>query len=120
MTEEFNNALRNAGVDLDGSITRFSGNQALYERFLNKFTEDTVYSSVVKAFQEKDYEAAASSVHTLKGMSGNLGIIPLYQACSNTMDYLRSGDIDNAVSSYSKIKDTYQEIISVIQAVERG
>lgn len=119
MTEELKNALLAAGVDLEGSVARFSGNLALYERFLKKFVDDAVYQSVVKAFQDKDYEAASSGVHTLKGVSGNLGITRLYHACSDTMNDLRAGNHDKASVSYLKIVEAYQEIIAIIQD-ERG
>lgn len=119
MTDELRNALLTADVDLNGSITRFSGNLALYERFLRKFVDDAVYQKVVKAFHEKDYEEASSSVHTLKGVSGNLGITHLYHACAETMDYLRAGDNDSASSSFPEIEKAYQEIIAIIQS-ERG
>lgn len=119
MTDELRNALLAADVDLNGSIARFSDNMALYERFLRKFVDDAEYAKVVKAFHEKNYEDAASSVHTLKGVSGNLGITKLYHACAETMDYLRAGDNDSASSSFPKIEDAYQEIIAIIQS-ERG
>ena len=35
--------LKGAGVDIDGALRRFSGNSALYEKFLKKFLTDSTF-----------------------------------------------------------------------------
>ena len=42
-------------IDLNTVIARFSGNEALYLRFLRKMPMDPTYFSLVEAVEKKDY-----------------------------------------------------------------
>ena len=39
--------LKEAGIDIDDALQRFSGNRELLEKYLYKFTEEPVYHSIV-------------------------------------------------------------------------
>lgn len=48
-------ALRQAGVDLEKTLHRFSGNAALLERFVKKFPLDPTYNELLSAAQRRDH-----------------------------------------------------------------
>lgn len=114
MTEEFIIALKDANVDTDTAITRFSGNTQMYEHFLRKFTDDSSFQKSRVSFELRDYEAAASAIHTLKGVSGNLGITQLYQACDKTLSLLRANENEAALLSFDEVERSYHDIIHII------
>lgn len=58
--------LKGAGVDIDGALRRFSGNSALYEKFLKKFLTDSTFSQITKAFEGENREDALMATHTLR------------------------------------------------------
>ena len=108
-------SLKNAGVDTDGSIARFVGNTAMYEKFLRKFPGDDTFAKIKPAFDKDDWTEALNATHTLKGVSGNLGMTRLYKACSDTVALIRAGEQDKAKQSFAELKSAYDEIHAVIK-----
>lgn len=113
-------ALRTAGVDTDSALRRFSGNTALYERFLLKFPQDENFGKIGPAFAQGNWGDALTAAHTLKGISGNLGMERLYQACSETVSLLRSDEHERAADSYQEMENAYQQICEALRAGEDG
>ncbi len=70
--------LSKLGVDTEHTLERLAGNEAIYERFLIKFLQDTNFVQLEQCLSKKDYENALQYAHTLKGVSGNLGMTELY------------------------------------------
>lgn len=107
MDEKLMAALREAGVDIEGALNRFSGNGALYERFLRKFPADDSFGRIGPALAKENWPEALSAAHTLKGVSGNLGMDRLFQACSNMVTLLRQQNWAQAAASYPQVEDAY-------------
>ena len=74
--------LKAYGVDYENAVKRFAGNEALYERFLKKLTEDNHLAIGEQAMKEERYEDVLEAVHALKGVAGTLGMTELFQAAS--------------------------------------
>ncbi|MCI2068058.1 MAG: Hpt domain-containing protein [Bacilli bacterium] len=91
------------------------GNEALYVKFLKKFPMDASFPLIKPAFDKGDLEAAFEAAHTVKGVSGNLGLTRLYKATSNTVALLRAQEKDKAVESYQEIADSYAEAVKTIE-----
>ena len=83
--------LGQAGVDYDKGLERFMGNVALYHKFLLKFLVDGSYADFVKELAVGDLVLAEKSVHTLKGTSGNLSLMRLFEAADATVQAIRTG-----------------------------
>ena len=78
--------------DAEFATKQFSGNHALLTQILGKFITqhqdfDTVLTQLI---QQGDMELSAHHVHTLKGVSGNLGMTALYNACKTFEEHLVS------------------------------
>ena len=106
--------LQEAGVDTEGALRRFSGNSALYERFLNKFLSDSTFSQVTAAFEDRDEAEALTSTHTLKGVTANLGLDRLYSISSDMVSLIRAGEFDQASAKYPELKAAYDEICGIL------
>lgn len=119
MEENWITVLKNAGVDTEGTIQRFMGNAGLYRTILTKFLEDGTYAEIAPAFAAGDGEKSLTSVHTLKGVAGNLGFTRLYEACSETVRLLRAGEKEKAKASLPEVQDAYEEITAVIRGLDR-
>ena len=83
--------LKAAGVDYDGALSRFMGNEALLMRFLNKFLDDPNFLNLDTALEQGDAEKAFQAAHTLKGVCQNLSITALYHSSAELADRLRDG-----------------------------
>jgi len=69
-------------VDIDFGMSQLSGNKKLLFTLLGKFTDE--YRSLDADLQahvaKGDFNKAYSIVHTLKGVTGNLGLFALHNA----------------------------------------
>lgn len=113
-------ALKAAGVDTEGALNRFCGNTALYERFLLKFPEDGNFGLIAPALAAGDLDAVLRAAHTLKGVSGNLGLTRLYGACSETVALIRAGDGQAAAASYGALSAAYMEVCAALSQAEEA
>ncbi len=105
-------SLKAVGVDTEGAIRRFSGNVSLYEHFLLRFPQDANFQKVSQSMSEENWDLALSAAHALKGVSGNLGMNRLYEACCETCRLLQEGDYPAARRSYLKLRAAYRELMS--------
>lgn len=68
--------------DVDFALRQFSGNESLLVKMLGKFNEQYqgVEETLVSDIRLQNLDAVRQQVHTIKGVSGNLGMIALHQA----------------------------------------
>ena len=96
----------------------------VFEDFIRKFVlifkDDESFDYLIDAFNKVDYKEAFRFIHTLKGISGNLGFDDLYQASCNLTECLREKEnlndeeLEEAGKLLQIVKDNYQKIIELI------
>ena len=106
--------LKGAGVDIDGALRRFSGNSALYEKFLKKFLTDSTFSQITKAFEGENREDALMATHTFKGVTANLGMDKLFNISSFMVDHITADRFDEAAGAYPELEKAYKEICRIL------
>ncbi len=89
MDELLKQKLVENGADVDSTIRRFMGNEALYLKFLLKFKDDPNFENLIVNLDQENYEEAFKCAHTLKGVSANLGLDPIYESASELTELLR-------------------------------
>jgi HPt (histidine-containing phosphotransfer) domain-containing protein len=72
------------GIEVNTGLVRAGGNQKLYLELLTKFDRDCAdaTSQIKNAFEGGEQELAKRLVHTVKGVSGNIGAHDLANAAS--------------------------------------
>ena len=80
------------GADYTVTMERFLGNEAMYLRLLDMLFEDQSLRQLADALGAGDIEGAFAAAHTLKGIVGNMGLTPLYQAVCILVEPLRAGE----------------------------
>jgi hypothetical protein len=118
MAMSFINELNDLGVDTDAALKRFMNNLGLYERMLKKFAGTAPGLEVLSYIDSGDIDTAIQNSHTLKGITGNLSLTPLYEAYTDVVALLRSGEIEKARSIQADILPTQEKIIQCIDAGE--
>lgn len=108
--------LRKAGVDVNGTLERFMNNEPIYEKFLKKFLADTNYSQLEKTIGERDYTEALKYAHTLKGVSGNLGLTEIFSITEKMVAMIRNNDLDGIDAKFESLKAEYNRICSIIES----
>ena len=97
--------LKAYGVDYENAVKRFAGNEALYERFLKKLTEDNHLAIGEQAMKEERYEDVLEAVHALKGVAGTLGMTELFQAASVVVASIRKNEISHLQEQMAKVQN---------------
>lgn len=113
-------SLQTMGMDTDGALRRFSGNRALYEKFLLKFSDDDNFAKAMDALAAGDWEELFKAAHTIKGVAGNLGLTTLYESSAAVVSSLRADDQEGARTACESLARAYQALIPVLSAAAEG
>lgn len=107
--------LKELGVNTDEGLGRFMNNEALYERMLRKFPASVKELDVKKALEEKDLQTAFNAAHTIKGVTGNLSLTPLYRAYTDIVAFIRGEEPESALAILEKTMPLQKKIIACIE-----
>jgi len=100
--------------DAQFALNQFSGNQSLLIKILEKFIQqnqhfDTLLTEYV---QQNNFDSAKQEVHTMKGVSGNLGMQALHQGCKKLEENLAHQTSEHALNEFLEI---FKQTLSLIQ-----
>ena len=81
-------------IDLEFGISQLSGNKALLLTLLGKFSDEyrQTDDKMQEYFSQRDFTAARTHIHTLKGVAGNLGLSALFHASKALDEALKQAD----------------------------
>ena len=88
---EFQKIFNAYGGDYAATLSRFLGNEAMYLRFLDMFFQDENLRQLGDALEVGDLSRAFEAAHSLKGVTGNMGLTPLYETICAIVEPLRAG-----------------------------
>lgn len=102
----FKKVLEEYGINYEVTLRRFVGNEEFYLKMLSKLPQDNNLNKLNSALENGNLSDAFEAAHTLKGVAGNLGLTPLYQAVCMIVEPLRLGDK----------RSDYMELFQVVQS----
>jgi len=117
MEQNIVDALTMGGMDVPVTVERFGGNENLLLKYLCRLPEDPSFQALESAMRTGDRELARAHCHTLKGISGNLGLTPLFTACIAMMTVLRTEDDGALVASFDQLSEKYRQAIVLVQSI---
>ncbi len=117
MDKELREKLVESGFEVDMTLQRFMGNEALYFKFLKKLPADQNYKAFVETVEKKDCESAFKSGHTLKGVMSNLGVDGALQALLPMVEKLRANETEGLEGELEEFKAKYEKALTLIQGL---
>ena len=84
-------------------------------KYVVKFLEDPTYQMLCEARAAGDDKAVFLTIHTLKGVSQNLGFGKLYEGSYDMTEAVRGGVKLQDESLFETVRDAYFETIAVIK-----
>jgi len=106
------------GGDYEGACKRLM-NEKMLARFLQKFPDDPSMQLLLDAVKAENIETSFRSVHTLKGVAGNLGLTALFNVAVNLTEQLRPREqqadpelLDAVVKEYQKTMEALSELFA--------
>ncbi len=107
------------GIDTESGIKRIGGNLNSYIRLLTKFTEN--YKDFGYQFNNsKNEEEKLRLVHSLKGISGNIGANQLYEAIVDLEKALKEKQIKKTPALINKVIALLEIIINSIKQLDKS
>lgn len=87
-------------LDFDFGMSQLSGNKTLLLTLLNKFLEEyrSLSDDLQQLMSDEDFDKAYSLVHTLKGVTGNLGLFALHT---------KSKEVETSIRGNKTLPDDY-------------
>lgn len=79
------------GIETRGTLERMCGDYAFYRECLTLFVNDSAFHTLRQAVEERDCARAFDAAHTLKGVAGNLGLVPFLEDIAPFVETLRDG-----------------------------
>ena len=101
-------------VDIETALRRFMGNDEMYRKFLLKFANDNNVEILGTYIDKRDWAAALSTAHSLKGVTGNLGFDTLYAAFTAIVSDIRAEKYNGVYLVYKNALEAYRKIYSAI------
>ncbi|HIJ90452.1 MAG: PAS domain S-box protein [Desulfobulbaceae bacterium] len=84
------------GIDMTNGLRRVENNRALYQKLLLRFaaSNSETMAGIRAALEAGQRDEARIIAHGIKGVAGNLGAEPLFEAARGLEDQLAAGDED--------------------------
>lgn len=98
-------ALRAWGADVDGGMERIYADEEFYTKCLKLVWNDTHFTALDHAMAAKNYQDAFTEAHTLKGVTGNLSLTPLYKTLSDLTEKLRTKLTSGVDPLYERVRE---------------
>lgn len=94
-------------LDLDFGMSQLSGNKKLLFTLLEKFSEEyrSTEAKLQSMVEQNEFNEAYSLVHTLKGVTGNLGLFALHNA---------SKPVESCFRNEQRLSDDYESFLSTL------
>lgn len=110
--------LKELGVDVDEGLERVMDDEPLYETLLGMFLDKVNDSSIEMGdFEAESLDELIGRVHTLKGLTGNLAITPLFEGYMQVLDLLRTDHAGEAAKVYERILPVQT---AITECIKRG
>ena len=109
-------ALKEIGVDVDGTISRFMNNSEIYIKFLARFPDEDRITPIHEAIAQKDYDKLLSAAHKLKGVSANLGMKALSSKAEEIVVKVRSENYNGFEEDAAEVEKLSELVCKTIKA----
>lgn len=121
MDAAFKQQLEDNGADVDTTLKRFMGNEALYMKFIMKFLDDKSFDGITECMGRGDYEEVFKHAHTLKGVTANLGLDPINAVASDISELLRGktsseADVEKLQELYKQLEEVHSRFCRILEA----
>lgn len=107
--------LEAGGIKVDEALERFMGNEAMLERYLQKFLSEKSYAMLRDSLAANDREAAGRAAHTLKSVCGAIGCEAMQKLVIVQERRIRAGEWQEAVDMMPEISSSYEHFCNVIR-----
>ncbi|MCH5193101.1 MAG: Hpt domain-containing protein [Oscillospiraceae bacterium] len=108
-------ALKEQNVDIEGTLSRFMGNDELYIKFLTRYPDENDVTPVIEAAASGDNDRLVMTAHKLKGVSINLGLNGIAEKAGAIESGAKNRTLDDPDAAAAELKAEYDTICRIIK-----
>ena len=108
-------ALKEQNVDIEGTVSRFMGNEELYVKFLSRYPDENEVTPVIEAAAAKDNDRLVMTAHKLKGVSINLGLNGIAEKAGAIESGAKNRSLEDPEAAAAELKTEYDLICRIIK-----
>ncbi|MCR4713065.1 MAG: Hpt domain-containing protein [Treponemataceae bacterium] len=101
------------GADTKTALARCMNKDDFYIKLVGMGLNEPRFEQLGAALDAKDYEAAFTLCHSIKGVIGNLGIDPLYNVICEMTELLRAKTDTDYSKLYKNVMDMRSELLAM-------
>lgn len=106
----FKRIFEDYGGNYETTMSRFLNNESMYMRFLDMLFQDENLQRLKESLECNDIQSAFDAAHTLKGVVGNMGLVPLFDAVNEIVEPLRQKENrSDYMEMYQKIEQEFKK-----------
>ena len=107
------------GIDVQSGVLRVGGNTHRYKKLLKKFVDNQgdAGDRILRALKEGLNEDAIRLAHTLKGVSGNIGAMKLFESAQAVEARLNSGNDGGHPAAIAEMTAILAQTCEILQPV---
>ncbi len=102
-------ALKEQGIDTEHAVERFMGNQSLYLSFIQRLPTFINCEKIRSTLEQGDEDEFYMAVHSLDGVSGNLGLTTIFECCNAILVEFHSSKFKNPSKLLGLVQEIEQE-----------
>lgn len=102
------------GCDTDSALERVLGDEDMYLDFIQKYCKNEDIDKLDEYILNKSDTDGFTLAHTLKGVYGNLGLIPVYDVICEIVEMLRNGMKEGVEDKMLELHDAKAELDEIM------
>ena len=107
-------ALTAIGTDVTTALHRMGNDESIFQFCLETFQTDQTIRQLNDAVNRGAWKDAFRAAHALKGMTGNMGFMPLMQCVSVLTELLRAEEVDGIDAPLAQVNRCYDQMLEAI------
>ena len=98
------------GCDTKAALERMANDEAFFLSLLEELMDDPLFVQLKQALDAADVKTAFEKAHTLKGVLGNLSLMPMYAQICEIVEPLRKGTMQGVGSHYDTMMELFERL----------
>lgn len=107
--------LEENGCDITGSLPRFVDDEEFMLSCIEQVLDDDGFEDLGASLEAGETGVAFDCAHSLKGITANTGLLPLYDIVVEIVEPLRAGDPEGLMPIYEKLLSKRDKIKSMLK-----
>lgn len=118
MNEKQKEYLMSNGINVSEGMTYFMDNDQIYEKYLGRFLQEPTFPALFKAIDNQQKEEARIAAHSLKSITGTLGLSELNKMVKEQDAAFKLGNWEEGISNTKSLKEAYNKVIKAIETYQ--